>query len=182
MRHAYHPSLSRTRKGFNLIEAAIVLGVVGLVIGGIWVAASAVRYQHQLAETAKGILVSVQAVRSLYARQPCTVASTTLNLSQIDLGPVSKWPLYSSGPLVFTPLGPSLEVRVMCGTAYGNVIQITLGQGSPPYDFAACQQLNSRLGLKNPLGAPTPDGNFVAMGGVGSCISGMSTVSYYWAY
>lgn len=33
----------RNRRGFNLIEAAIVLGVVGLIIGGIWVAASAVR-------------------------------------------------------------------------------------------------------------------------------------------
>ncbi len=31
------------KKGFNLIEAAIVLGVVGLVIGGIWVAAAAVK-------------------------------------------------------------------------------------------------------------------------------------------
>lgn len=29
-----------TRKGFNLIEAAIVLGVVGLIVGGIWSAAS----------------------------------------------------------------------------------------------------------------------------------------------
>ena len=27
-----------TKKGFSLIEAAIVLGIVGLVIGGIWVA------------------------------------------------------------------------------------------------------------------------------------------------
>lgn len=30
------------KRGFNLIEAAIVLGVVGLVIGGIWYAASSV--------------------------------------------------------------------------------------------------------------------------------------------
>lgn len=31
------------RRGFSLIEAAIVLGIVGLVIGGIWTAASAVQ-------------------------------------------------------------------------------------------------------------------------------------------
>lgn len=30
------------KKAFSLIEAAIVLGIIGLVIGGIWVAASAV--------------------------------------------------------------------------------------------------------------------------------------------
>ncbi len=29
-------------RGFNLVEAAIVLGVIGLVIGGIWIAASTV--------------------------------------------------------------------------------------------------------------------------------------------
>ncbi len=31
---------SEHKRGFNLVEAAIVLGVIGLVIGGIWVAAS----------------------------------------------------------------------------------------------------------------------------------------------
>jgi len=31
-----------TQHGFNLIEAAIVLGIVGLVLGGIWIAASSV--------------------------------------------------------------------------------------------------------------------------------------------
>lgn len=39
-----HPkSRPRSKRGFNLIEAAIVLGVVGLVIGGLWVAAAKVR-------------------------------------------------------------------------------------------------------------------------------------------
>lgn len=38
-----------SHRGFSLIEAAIVLGIVGLVIGGIWVAASAVQTQIRLA-------------------------------------------------------------------------------------------------------------------------------------
>lgn len=33
----------KRRRGFSLIEAAIVLGIVGLVIGGIWVATAAVK-------------------------------------------------------------------------------------------------------------------------------------------
>lgn len=40
--------LFRNSKGFSLIEAAIVLGVVGLVIGGIWAAASSVREQNRV--------------------------------------------------------------------------------------------------------------------------------------
>lgn len=35
-------SRQKQKAGFSLIEAAVVLGVVGLVIGGIWVAAAAV--------------------------------------------------------------------------------------------------------------------------------------------
>ena len=35
-------SAARYYSGFSLIEAAIVLGVIGLVIGGIWAASSSV--------------------------------------------------------------------------------------------------------------------------------------------
>jgi hypothetical protein len=40
----------RSQRGFNLIEAAIVLGVIGLVIGGIWVAAASVQRNNRRAE------------------------------------------------------------------------------------------------------------------------------------
>ena len=40
---------------FSLIEAAIVLGVVGLVIGGIWVAAAALRYKFTEREFFEGM-------------------------------------------------------------------------------------------------------------------------------
>jgi len=45
----------RSRLGFNLIEAAIVLGVVGLVIGGIWIAASSVRQRMAVNDIEVGI-------------------------------------------------------------------------------------------------------------------------------
>ena len=63
-------SLRRRRaaqKGFNLIEAAIVLGIVGLVVGGIWVAATSV-YANLRAKTASDQLLKIaQGVRALYA-------------------------------------------------------------------------------------------------------------------
>ncbi len=53
------------RRGFNLVEAAIVLGVVGLVIGGIWVAASAVSSNQKLAEMTKGLGYANERLRQL---------------------------------------------------------------------------------------------------------------------
>lgn len=44
------------RRGFNLIEAAVVLGVIGLVIGGIWVAAAAVRAENRRLELRNSLL------------------------------------------------------------------------------------------------------------------------------
>ena len=46
----------RTRRGFNLIEAAIVLGVVGLVIGGIWIAYDQFSYHYQKQKFFQGFL------------------------------------------------------------------------------------------------------------------------------
>lgn len=48
------------RSGFSLIEAAIVLGIIGLVIGGIWAAAAAVQEKNRIA-TLAGQLVQVRA-------------------------------------------------------------------------------------------------------------------------
>lgn len=44
------------RRGFNLIEAAIVLGVVGLVIGGIWISAAAVSFHFQEQKFLQGFI------------------------------------------------------------------------------------------------------------------------------
>lgn len=61
-----------TRKGFSLIEAAIVLGVVGLVIGGIWYAASALSYQYNKQQLFKGFLTLQNNVdKYLTQAQPC---------------------------------------------------------------------------------------------------------------
>jgi hypothetical protein len=50
--------LGKYRRGFSLIEAAVVLGVVGLVIGGIWAAAVTVKENlevNQILESVEGI-------------------------------------------------------------------------------------------------------------------------------
>jgi hypothetical protein len=61
------PSTARycVRRGFNLIEAAIVLGVIGLVIGGIWVAAAAVTENQKINRVAEAILYASRQGRAL---------------------------------------------------------------------------------------------------------------------
>lgn len=68
-------------KGFNLIEAAIVLGVVGLVIGGIWVAAAAVQQNLRETDASKGLIQIVQNTRALfYGQSPTATATITTDL------------------------------------------------------------------------------------------------------
>ncbi len=46
------------RHGFSLVESAIVLAVVGLVLGGIWVAASAVIDNYRIKRIAEGLILA----------------------------------------------------------------------------------------------------------------------------
>lgn len=60
---------SRKRWGFTLTEAAIVLGIVGLILGAIWVAAAAVYNNLRVSTTSNQLLQIVQSVRSMHATQ-----------------------------------------------------------------------------------------------------------------
>ena len=45
----------RLKRGFSLVEAAIVLGVIGLVIGGIWYSAAKFYEDYKVNKTVEGI-------------------------------------------------------------------------------------------------------------------------------
>lgn len=55
---------THTRKGFNLIEAAIVLGVVGFVIGGIWYAAAGFNENRLANKTVADVFYIAQGLQS----------------------------------------------------------------------------------------------------------------------
>jgi hypothetical protein len=58
-------------RGFNLIEAAIVLGLVGLVVGGIWSAASNYLENQRVQRYAADILSINQCVKNKFPRLQC---------------------------------------------------------------------------------------------------------------
>jgi len=58
--------LHRPKAAFSLIEAAIVLGLVGLVIGGIWAASTAVSANHRQSKILTSLLDISQRIHAAY--------------------------------------------------------------------------------------------------------------------
>lgn len=75
----------QSRKGFTLTEAAIVLGIVGLILGAIWVAAAAVYNNLRVNRTNQQLLQIVQTVRSMHATQQ-TIDTAASTQAWIDAG------------------------------------------------------------------------------------------------
>lgn len=67
------------RRGFNLIEAAIVLGVVGLVIGGIWYSAAAMYENYKVNKTVEQSLMIYQCIKNRFPRLQCDYSNICLS-------------------------------------------------------------------------------------------------------
>ncbi len=72
------PSAQKTtsKHGFNLIESAIILAIVGLVIGGIWIAAATVNKKNLVNKDSQLILTAITRLQSLTNHQ-----ATTMNVN-----------------------------------------------------------------------------------------------------
>lgn len=69
--------------GFNLIEAALVLGVVGLIIGGIFAAWGTVSSQQRVRKAAEMTTTIVAQIRSAYASRTTFDATDVANAGQV---------------------------------------------------------------------------------------------------
>ncbi len=65
------------RAGFTLTEIAIVLGVIGLILGAVWAAASTVYANNRTQRATAELLTILQGYRSLYVQHPVDTADGT---------------------------------------------------------------------------------------------------------
>ena len=68
-------------KGFSLIEAAIVLGVVGAVIGTIWVSAAAMYENHKVNKTVEGIFSTARNIQNLISIRDANVIGESVYIT-----------------------------------------------------------------------------------------------------
>ena len=125
----------KSQKGFNLVEAAIVLGVIGLVIGGIWVAAAAVQSNLRKSDASKGLIQIVQNVRNLYYGQsPSSTGAITTALINANAMPGD----FVNGTNAVNPWNGAVAVSI-AGTSND---QIDVSFAGMPRD--GCIELTSR--------------------------------------
>jgi len=78
----------QSKKGFTLTEIAIVLGIIGLILGAIWVAAAGVYANQRVSKANDSVLKIAQGIRTLYASSSTTgyVAATLITPVLVTAG------------------------------------------------------------------------------------------------
>lgn len=120
------------KRAFSLIETAIVLGVMGLVIGGIWVAAASVNDYFKWKQTEEGLMYYWEVINSYYPAQIAALVRPGAGQKDIDNSLFPRLPL---------PAGWTTKHMVCCGThvfdPYGNTIWAQIqGSGSQEVVFS----------------------------------------------
>lgn len=102
-------------RGFNLVEAAIVLGVVGLVIGGIWIAASAASETYKVNKSVEGMFQTSRNIQNTIPKSNASVIGNNGDMVPIvinaNLAPAD-W--VKNGTLV-NPFGGSIDIYNVSG-------------------------------------------------------------------
>jgi len=114
--------MSKTpNRGFSLIEAAIVLGIISLVIGGIWTAASSVRQAQRVNEITVGIMQIATTAHKIFRYSDYPQSQTTItNVTDIAFAsgiiPANfhAAPITYMSPLAVSPSGIILGVYLAC--------------------------------------------------------------------
>lgn len=98
----------RRRQGFSLIEAAIVLGIIGLVIGGIWVAAAAVIENKRFGDAQIGMLQIIDGLRQAYNNR--AIANGTDLTALVATGKIAPQNWIKTATTLADPWGGAVQV------------------------------------------------------------------------
>jgi prepilin-type N-terminal cleavage/methylation domain-containing protein len=72
--------------GFNLIEVSIVLGIVGIIVGGVFAAYSSVSENNRLRKGADQVTMIVQQVRNAYANRNALESASGVDFTNALIG------------------------------------------------------------------------------------------------
>lgn len=140
-----------TPHGFSLIEAAIVLGVIGLVIGGIWIAAADLTAKQRLNEAAAGTLTTIENARRLFpAYSYPTTTGTTIFIGE-TMHAAGAYPpgWVASLHQAISPEGVRVEITQSCASTCPALSFKFWGPGQTTYptslSVAECTYLMKRL-------------------------------------
>lgn len=159
----------REEQGFNLIEAAIVLGIVGIVIGGIWIAASMTFESLKQQSASKGLLSMSDSLKTMYNGVPTgTAIDTVPNLISTNAIPAD-W--QNGAAAAKSPFGGAVTIGGTVGAATITLAGLTKAQ---------CMALVNRIGNSRPsptLRSINGGGTAVTNGGAGTAGFGSITAA-----
>ncbi len=112
--------LCKSGRGFSLIETAVVLGVIGLVVAGIWIASSSVSSSKRTNDTVAALLRISGGTRNLFRNSPeyPTVFGTLTNVvsTLYAVGVIPNDFDLKSSTYVVSPEGITMGVALACYT------------------------------------------------------------------
>ncbi|MFY9288872.1 MAG: type 4 pilus major pilin [Alphaproteobacteria bacterium] len=127
--------------GFTLTEIAIVLGIIGLILGAIWLAASSVYNNLRVSRAEAELLQISQAVRSMYATAPTVDAGAnmiTLPFTSVITGAQTTYAqsnIFPSDMVTITNPGGAIAYTIT--NPWGGSVNIIATLASTPNDSFA---------------------------------------------
>lgn len=140
--------VSKGKNGFNLVEAAIVLGVIGLVIGGIWIAAAQMQMNRKITQTMSGVLSAIENYRRTYAGFSADQVVAQQGHGYLDgsaFDNIAGW--QKNGLTQYNPFGNEVDsqIRNYSGMGLSDGIQISFYDVS----YADCMALLPRFNAQS---------------------------------
>lgn len=150
-----HSPARSKKRGFTLTEIAIVLGIIGLILGAVWVAAASVYNNQRISHANTALLQVVQGVRALMSTSNSMGTAGDVTATMISAGVIPS-DLVDTATVPNSAFGPwaGSTLKVLTAAATDNAFTVELN-GVPK---AGC------IGLITVLGGTSRDQGLSAVG------------------